>query len=67
MMTTCVCVCAEEKLDTAIDDWEAIATDEEKGESECWSLLFSGSKIRSRHHIKISISDFGCKIFPGIF
>lgn len=32
-MTSSVSFCAEAKPDAAVDDWEAIATDEEKGES----------------------------------
>lgn len=55
MMTTCVCVCAEEKLDTAVDDWEAIATDEEKGESECWSLLFSTDSNCQKETVSCSV------------
>lgn len=35
MTSSCLFVffCAEEKPEAAVDDWEAIATDEEKGQS----------------------------------
>lgn len=34
VISSFLCFCAEEKADAAVDDWEAIATDEEKGWSQ---------------------------------